>query len=80
MAENLTEEGMKRGIERAENFVLFLSAGVASRRFVAIELRHAIALKKPIILVHEEDDRHGKSRRLLQGLAWCDESERSSSE
>ena len=41
---------------------------------------HAIALKKPIILVHEEDDRHGKSRRLLEGLAWCDESERSSSD
>ena len=45
---------MKEGIEQSENFLLFLSSGVATRPFVHLELRHAMRLKKPIILVHEE--------------------------
>ena len=59
---------MKEGVERSENFVLFLSAGVESRPFVHLELRHALALKKKVILVHEEDERHGK----FDFSAWKD--------
>ena len=60
LAKDLTESGMKTGIEKSENYVLFLSEGVATRPFVQLELRHALPLEKPIILVHEEDARHGK--------------------
>ena len=59
VAKDLTESGMKEGIAKSENYVLFLSEGVATRPFVQLELRHALLLKKPIILVHEEDARHG---------------------
>ena len=51
---------MKEGIEQSNNFLLFLSAGVESRPFVHLELRHALSLGRKIILVHEEDERHGE--------------------
>jgi hypothetical protein len=57
---------MKEGIEESENFLLFLSEGVASRPYVQLEVRHAIALHKRIILVHEVDPRHGTSLLLLE--------------
>jgi hypothetical protein len=61
LAKNLTVDGMKEGIAKSKNFVLFLSKGVAAREYVQLELRHAIELKKPILLCHEEDERHGAS-------------------
>ena len=53
-AEDLTKEGMLKGIERAAAFVLFLSAGVLQRPYCQMEIREAAALKKPIVLVHGE--------------------------
>ena len=52
-ADDLTKEGMLKGIEQAAAFVLFLSAGVLNRPYCQLEIRQAIALKKPIVLLHE---------------------------
>ena len=51
-ADDLTKEGMLKGIEQAAAFVLFLSSRVLERSYCQMEIRHALALKKPIILVH----------------------------
>ena len=51
-ASDLTKEGMLKGIERAAAFVLFLSTDVLQRPYCQLEIRHALALKKPIVLLH----------------------------
>ena len=53
-ADDLTKEGMLKGIEEAAAFVLFLSPGVLQRPYCQMEIRHALGLKKPIVLVHGE--------------------------
>eukprot|EP00935_MAST-01C_sp_MAST-1C-sp1_P000662 g662.t1 len=58
-AADLTKEGMLKGIEEASAFVLFLSEGVLQRSYCQMEIRHALALKKPVVLLHESDARHG---------------------
>ena len=55
-ATDLTKEGMLKGIEQAAAFVLFLSSGVLQRPYCQMEIRHALALKKPIVLLHGESD------------------------
>ena len=50
-ADDLTKEGMLKGIEEAAAFVLFLSTGVLERPYCQMEIRHALALKKPIVLL-----------------------------
>ena len=57
---DITEAGMQEGVSKSGVVVLFLSNGVLERPFVQFELRHAIQLGKPILLVHEADERHGK--------------------
>ena len=54
-ADNLTKEGMQEGIEGAAAVILFLSAGVMERPFVLFEVREALKLGKPLVLVHESD-------------------------
>eukprot|EP00935_MAST-01C_sp_MAST-1C-sp1_P001606 g1606.t1 len=58
-ADDLTKEGMLKGIEQAAAFILFLSSGVLERPYCQMEIRHARALKKPIVLLHESDARFG---------------------
>ena len=81
-ADDLTKEGMLKGIEQAAAFILvsglsvaahcsaahkhlfaarapstvhqFLSAGVLQRPYCQMEIRHALALKKPLVLLHGE--------------------------
>ena len=53
-ADDLTKEGMLKGIEEAAAFVLFLSTGVLERPYCQLEIRHALALKKPVVLLHGE--------------------------
>ena len=53
-ADDLTKEGMLKGIEQAAAFVLFLSTGVLERPYCQMEIRHALALKKPVVLLHGE--------------------------
>ena len=55
-ADDLTKEGMLKGIERAAAFVLFLSQGVLERPYCQLEIRHALALKKPVVLLHGESE------------------------
>ena len=50
-ATDLTKEGMLKGIEQAAAFVLFLSQGVLERPYCQLEIRHAMALKKPMVLL-----------------------------
>jgi hypothetical protein len=58
-AKDLTKEGMRRGIQQAAAFLLFLSEGVLERPFCQFEIREALALKKPMLLIHESDPRFG---------------------
>ena len=51
-ADDLTKEGMLKGIERAAAFILFLSLDVLNRPYCQMEIRHALALKKPMVLLH----------------------------
>ena len=53
-ADDLTKDGMLKGIESSAAFVLFLSTGVLERPYCQLEIRHALALKKPIVLLHGE--------------------------
>ena len=48
------------GIEGSACMLLFLSKEVFTRKYVQMEIRHAMQLRKPIILVHETDARHGQ--------------------
>ena len=48
-------DGMKKGIKESKAYILFLSKDCLSRQFVILELREAIELKKPIILLHETE-------------------------
>ena len=57
-ADDLTKEGMLKGIEEAAAFVLFLSSGVLERPYCQMEIRHAVKLKKPMILLHGEGETH----------------------
>ena len=49
---------MLKGIEQAAAFVLFLSQGVLERPYCQLEIRHALALKKPVVLLHGESSKH----------------------
>ena len=53
-ASDLTKEGMLKGIEEAAAFILFLSEGVLLRPYCQMEIRHAVAHKKPIVMIHGE--------------------------
>lgn len=59
-ADDLTKEGMLKGIEQAAAFVLFLSTGVLERPYCQMEIRHALVLEKPIVLLHGES-----------GMSYC---------
>ena len=43
---------MLKGIEQAAAFLLFLSVDVLNRPYCQMEIRHALALKKPVVLLH----------------------------
>ena len=63
-ADDLTKDGMLKGIESSVAFVLFLSTGVLERPYCQMEIRHALALKKPIVLLHGESERNVCAIRL----------------
>ena len=54
------EAGMLVGVQSAAVFVLFLTAGSLERYFVQLEMQAAFRLRKPILLLHETDERYGK--------------------
>ena len=57
-----TEAGMVAGVTGSRVFVLLLTRGVLSRPWVRMEVRKALELRKPIVLVKESDERHGGVR------------------
>ena len=67
-ASDLTKEGMLKGIERATAFLLFLSLDVLQRPYCQMEIRHALALKKPIVLLHGERVSQTDAMRAIQML------------
>ena len=62
-ADDLTKEGMLKGIEQAAAFILFLSSDVLTRPYCQMEIRQALALEKPVCLVHGETIKCTSSRR-----------------
>lgn len=56
-AKNITGDSMALGIEQSDSYVLFLSTGVLTRRWVRFELLTAIKMEKPIVLVLDNDAR-----------------------
>ena len=52
-ADDLTKEGMLKGIADSAAFILFLSTGVLNRPYCQMEIRQALALEKPMVLLHE---------------------------
>ena len=64
-ADDLTKDGMLKGIESSAAFVLFLSTGVLERPYCQMEIRHALALKKPVVLLH------GESEQEMRAPALC---------
>ena len=50
---------MLKGIEKAAAFILFLSKDVLLRPYCQMEIRHALALKKSIVLLHGKRDAQG---------------------
>ena len=52
---------MLKGIQDSAAFVLFLSQGVLARPYCQMEIRHAMALKKPIVLLHGESESEMRS-------------------
>ncbi len=59
-AGQLSEQAMMQGVTSSNCLLLFVSAGVMKREFCIAEVRKAVALGKPILLVHEEDPRFNK--------------------
>ena len=53
-ADDLTKEGMLKGIEQSACVLLFLSVGVLNRPYCQMEIRHAVTHKKPIVMIHGE--------------------------
>ena len=53
----LTLEGMKRGVAESDVFLLVLTESVLTRWFCQQEILEAVRLKKPILLLVEEDPR-----------------------
>jgi hypothetical protein len=58
--EDLTETGMRRGVEQSDVFLLLLTSNVLSRPFCLKEIGWALAANKLILIMHEEDERFAK--------------------
>jgi len=54
-----TEEAMLCGVRGATAFVLFLTRSTCSRPYCLMEVRAALAVHKPAVVVHEADPRLG---------------------
>ena len=54
-----TEAAMLNGVRGATAFLLFLTRDTLNRPYCAMECRAALAIRKPIIVVHEPDARWG---------------------
>jgi hypothetical protein len=51
-------DGMKLGVAKSDVFLLYLTRGVFTRPFCLLEIREALRLRKPMILLREMDTRY----------------------
>merc|ERR1719161_2027848 len=49
---------MAEGVQGSHCVVLFLSAGVLLRPYVQLEIGEAVKCGRPVLLMHEADERH----------------------
>ena len=56
-ADDLTQAGMRAGVENAEMFVLLLTSNVLTRQFCLKEFEWALIANKPIVILVEEEKR-----------------------
>ena len=54
-----TETAMLNGVRGATAFLLLLTCSALSRPYICMEVRAAAAIRKPLVVVHESDDRFG---------------------
>lgn len=68
----ITEAGMRAGVEAADAFVFFLTSDALTREFCLKEFGWALELRKPILLVREDDERFMPWRRdkWRDGQSW----------
>ena len=71
-ADDLTAEGMRAGVENADVFLLLLTSNVLTRHFCLKEFAWALAKKKPIMILVEEEERFFPWRfeEWMQNKVW----------
>eukprot|EP01031_Cornospumella_fuschlensis_P025267 gene25267-30511_t len=65
-AEEITADSMEAGVAGSAVFLLFLTDGVLTRPFCQLEIRKAISLQKPILLLWEADELRGGTINIQQ--------------
>eukprot|EP01031_Cornospumella_fuschlensis_P025181 gene25181-30413_t len=65
-AEEITADSMEAGVAGSAVFLLFLTDGVLTRPFCQLEIRKAIFLQKPILLLWEADELRGGTINIQQ--------------
>ena len=67
---------MAEGVKSSGFVILFLSQGVLTRPFVQFEIEAALNARKKVILVHEQDPRHGPfdfAEEVKKAPSWMEE-------
>mmetsp|Transcript_900 Transcript_900/g.3340 ORF Transcript_900/g.3340 Transcript_900/m.3340 type:complete len:386 (+) Transcript_900:368-1525(+) len=67
----LSDLSMKQGVKETMCFVLFLTKEALTRTFVQMEVREAVRLGKPILLLRETDERHGAPEKFEDFIKDC---------
>ena len=69
---DLTEQGMRSGVRASDVFVFFLTTSVLSRPFCVMEFECALALRKPVLLLRETEERYApwSYERWRANQAW----------
>ena len=70
--EDITESGMRAGVEASDVFIFFLTSRALTRPFCLKEFGWALDAGKPIVLVREDDERFSPWRydKWREGKAW----------
>jgi hypothetical protein len=58
-ASKITVDGMLEGVKNSACCILFLNTNTLEREMVQMEVREAVRLCKPFVVIHETDGRHG---------------------
>jgi len=63
-AAEITDLEMQKGVRESVVFMLFLTDGALTRPFVQMEVRTALSINKPILMMMEKDPRHGAPKEF----------------